>query len=75
MLEEMKAYAQQAIEIERQAITIKNLFSEIEHINKMCLKKEAVAKWLTIGDSYIFVNEEFKDEIRDIFLTEKEEEA
>lgn len=66
-LEEMEAYAKQALKIDSLERTIKGLYTELEATKVDTLPKDKVRKWLTIGKDYLFVEDDYKEEIRIIF--------
>lgn len=66
-LEEMEAYARQALLIDKLERKNEALHNELAASKAGTLQKDEVRKWLEIGESYLFINDAYKDSIRIIF--------
>ena len=70
MLEEMKAYAEQAVRIAELDRKCAQLEEQVALMYKETLSKEQIKKWFLASESYLFVADTSKQEIRELLFKE-----
>lgn len=70
MLEEMEAYAQKCLKIDTLERRVKELENELNDVLQNETSLNIIEKWFEIGETYLFVRDDYKDTIREKFKKE-----
>lgn len=70
MLEEMEAYAQKCLKIDALERRVKELENELNDALQNKISLSTIEKWFEIGETYLFVRDDYKDTVREKFKKE-----